>query len=140
MELLKWTSFPTNLIHQTLSNLDIPVITESIEGLFSKALHRNVIELNGNLQDLICCNCCYKESIVFHTSTVLPKKCPICSQILRPDIVLLGESIKNFHLASDEIYRADLLLIIGSELKFWPANQLVAKAQKHGCKIIYINL
>lgn len=64
---------------------------------FLKVGHKNTIEFNGNLQNWILCNCNHKESTT-NTSISTPKKHPICSQNSRPDIVFLGESIKNFHL------------------------------------------
>lgn len=140
-ELLQFDPSPLTL-HKELSTCSFPIITESFDGLHKAAGSKNVIELHGDLNKIICSNCDYFCNISYLKSMYNFSKefnCPQCNSLLRPDIVLLGESVRDFHLALNEIYKSDLLIVIGSHLKNWPANKIVSKALNNGTKLLTIN-
>lgn len=131
-------TMPTSF-HYKLASLKLPIITEAIDGLHIKAGSINVLELYGNLNSMICTKCMFicnksnwKKANQFF-------KCPKCQSPLRPDIVLPGENLRNFHLALNEVYKCDLIIVIGSHLKNWPANKLVSKAIQNGSKLLMYN-
>jgi NAD-dependent deacetylase len=145
-KLISWTESEPNIVHKKLKELNIPIITQNIDGLHTKAGSNMVIELHGNLSSLYCKNCSYEinskeffynsyydESICSHIS------CPICNSTLRPKLVFFGEPVENLYLALNEIYKADLLLVLGNSLRVWPANRIVEKAKNNNCEVIIIN-
>lgn len=136
IEIFEWTKFTPTIIHDFLAELDFPIITEAIDGLHQKAGNRNVIELHGNLHSLLCKNC---SSINQENELFLKPQsfnCLVCNKSISSNIVLSGESINYFHNAVNEIYKADLLIVLGSNLSQWPANKIVTKAQKSGCTVL----
>ncbi|WP_217993003.1 Sir2 family NAD-dependent protein deacetylase [Brevibacillus laterosporus] len=146
LEFFEWTKLSPNTIHLALSKLNIPVITENIDGLHTKAKNSNIIELHGNLLYFRCSKCEYIETTNRILNTYLENgkdeiwdlRCPSCGLNMRPKLVLKGENINLFHVALNEIYKADLLLVLGNKLEAWPANKLVTKAKSQGCNILQI--
>lgn len=137
-QIFQWTKLNPSPIHKSLADLGFPTITETIDGLHQRAGNSHVIELHGNLQSLLCKNCnnfILQESDG-HSFISKPFYCTFCNKITSTDIVLSGEAINNFHIAVNEIYKADLLIVLGSNLSQWPANKIVAKAYKSGCTVL----
>lgn len=87
-----------NAAHLAITQLErlgksVMVFTQNVDGLHRAAGNGNVIEIHGNLQELICTKCSYKETIQTLEARVLPPLCPECEGILRPKVVLFGESL-----------------------------------------------
>lgn len=137
INLSKKKYLPT-LIHFELASLQLPIITEAYDGLHKIAGSKNVIELHGNVNKIICTKCDYSCDINYLRNYKLAYdfNCPKCGFKLRPDIVFPGESIKSFHLALNEIYKSDLVIIIGSNMENWPANKIISKAYLNGSKLL----
>jgi NAD-dependent deacetylase len=134
-----------NSFHYKLFQLGTTVITQSFDGLHYKAGSTDCIELHGNIKKMRCTFCnyyCDTNELHLRISltgfTMDHVRCPLCNNILKPDIVLYGEVISNFIDAVEEINRADLLLILGLDLDIWPSNKLVLSAQENNCSIISI--
>ncbi|MHC1761694.1 MAG: Sir2 family NAD-dependent protein deacetylase [Negativicutes bacterium] len=55
-------------------------------------------------------------------------RCPECGGLLRPDVVLFGESLPEdaWKLSQEWSRKADLFVVIGSSLVVSPANYLTA--------------
>ena len=62
-----------------------------------------------------------------------------CNGTLRPNIVLYGESPNHLELALFNIYKSDIVLIIGTEMSISPINKLPVMAKEVGAKLIAIN-
>ena len=145
-EILKWTKLQPNIVHEALFKLSIPIITQNLDGLHTKAGSKDVIELHGNLNFLECENCdlkiashkLFKKNVSENSlkETIL---CKNCGNILKPNLVLFGQPILKFNEAVEKIDKSDLLLVIGNSLKVWPANQLIKKAAEQKCEIVDIN-
>jgi NAD-dependent deacetylase len=135
-DIYKWTKLEPNIAHIKLANWECPIITETIDGLLQKSGCKNVIELHGSLHSLKCefCNEFHEEISTENKD----KRCRKCKKTSSQNLVLSGQSINNFHIALNEIYRADILIVIGSQLIEWPANKLVKKAMGNDCKILNI--
>ena len=71
----------------------------------------------------------------------LPPKCT-CGQILKPDVVLFGESIplKGLHESYELASACWAVLVIGTSAQVAPANSIPAVAKRAGASIIEINL
>ena len=100
------------------------VITQNIDGLHQKAGSKNVIELHGTTAVHYCMNC--GRPFPLDELKVLKgkvPKCEKCGELVRPDVVLYEEPLKEnvVEKAIDEISAADLLIIGGTSLAVYPA-------------------
>lgn len=137
-EILRWKNCIPNSAHYSLSKYNVSVITQNIDGLHKKAGSKKVLEIHGNLNYLICTLCQLTFPFDFANHCMVPT-CPKCTQILKPDIVLYGEPIQYWDKAVLEFKKADLVLIIGTSLKAFPANLLPYIAIKQKINPIIIN-
>lgn len=105
------------------------IITQNIDGLHRKAGSKNVLEIHGTLRTVSCKHCDLQLEIK-DLSAVAEEKpmvplCPDCGEPLKPDVVLSGEPPPpDYHKALEEIKLSDLIIIIGSDMKSSPADQL----------------
>ncbi len=145
-----------NLTHYALAELERmgiikSIITQNIDSLHQKAGSKNVIEIHGHFRNLECINChieytleeilkYYKKESVIQMEK--PPRCPKCGGILKPTIVLFGEKLpeEEFKKATEEIKKADLLIVIGSSLLVHPVNSFPMKVIENGGELILINL
>lgn len=72
-------------------------------------------------------------------------KCPECGGLLRPGVVWFGESLPSHTLSAidDWISSApfiDLMLVIGTSSKVWPAAGYVDTAREKGARIAVVNM
>src|SRR5699024_11850347 len=68
------------------------VITQNIDSLHQEAGSKNVIELHGNLRDYYCLDCGKSFDLEYVKGFDKEVRCNVCGGIVRPDIVLYGES------------------------------------------------
>lgn len=116
-------------------NLVNVIATQNVDGLHGKAGSRRVYELHGSIHSVRCGNCSHsegKEIFLEH------KSCTVCSGRLRPNVVLFGEMLpeKAWGGAMNAIEKADLVIVIGTSLEVYPANQL---SQMTKGRTVYIN-
>jgi NAD-dependent deacetylase len=71
----------------------------------------------------------------------IPPKCT-CGQILKPDVVLFGESIplKGIHEANELASSCGAVLVVGTSAQVAPANTIPAVAKRAGATVMEINL
>lgn len=142
--MVAWSGKEPNPAHIALARLGIPVITQNIDGLHQKAGSKRVIELHGNVATLICRACGHIEGSQL-LNGALPEEldrlvyCRRCGSLYDTDVVLYGDALKGWDDAVREVTRADLLLVVGTSLTTYPANQLPAMAERLGAQIISIN-
>ncbi len=101
------------------------VITQNIDGLHTKAGNKNVFEVHGTIYKNHCikCNKEYDKDYVFNSKGI--PKCK-CGGIIKPDVVLYGESLPDsFNEASYHITKSDTLIIAGTSLNVYPAAGMV---------------
>ena len=122
------------------------IITQNIDNFHQDAGSKvPVIELHGNVHEVNCMDChtSIKRSYIHKRLKMgddVPK-CPQCGGRVKPNVVLFNEPIVE-DLLEKAIYYAencDLMLILGSSLSVFPANQLPLLARKAGAKLIFIN-
>ncbi len=124
------TGINPNITHKYLTTLEEKnklkaIITQNIDGLHQKAGSKNVLEIHGTTRKNYCDKCKkeYSSDYIFK-STGIPK-CE-CGGLIRPDVVLYGESLPEcFEEAIDYIRNADLLIVAGTSLTVEPASSLV---------------
>jgi len=127
---LGWLPFSQatpNNAHRALATMEdqgriIQLVTQNVDGLHQKAGSQRVIDLHGNLQNLVCQHCGEKETRLWmqeklgaHNpgineltaslapdgdadletdfSRIVVPGCPICGGILKPDVVFYGEQV-----------------------------------------------
>src|SRR5271157_3129498 len=74
-------------------------VTQNVDGLHSRAGSRQVLDVHGDLHDLLCTQCDYKVTVPDYAGLALPPLCPRCQGILRPTVVLYGEHVPEEKLA-----------------------------------------
>lgn len=115
------------------------IITQNIDSLHQEAGSKNVVELHGNLRDFYCTSCGKNFDLDYVMSFDGKAICDSCSGIVRPDIVLYGESLDNDKIsyAINLIAKADVLIVGGTSLVVYPASGLIDFYK--GNKLILIN-
>lgn len=115
------------------------VITQNIDGLHQSAGSKTVIELHGSLHRNYCIDCGdrYSMDYVLSYDGMIPR-CANCSGVVRPDVVLYGESLDkdNLSAANKLVAEADLLIIGGTSLNVYPAAGYVRKFKGENLVII----
>ena len=155
-----WNVMP-NAGHFALAELEKKghlqsVITQNVDGLHQRAGSHNVIELHGSLRTVSCTRC----SETMNSTALLPERqnweaeyaagsyrygkechCPSCNGLLRPDVVLFGESLPKQALDSafELSEKADFFVVVGSSLAVSPANICPEIAVANGAKLLIIN-
>jgi NAD-dependent deacetylase len=81
------------VVAQMEDTLDAWVLTQNVDGFHRAAGSRNVIDIHGDVHDLKCTVCEYRQRLdSFETLEPLPR-CPVCGEVIRPDVVLFGEML-----------------------------------------------
>lgn len=114
------------------------IITQNIDGLHKKAGSKKVIEAHGNLIDFYC-NKCYKK---YNMNEMLGNRdiyCT-CGGLIRPDVVLYGEELKDMSDINDLIENSDSLLVLGSSLLVYPIAYIPSMFLAKGKPVGIINL
>lgn len=115
------------------------IITQNVDGFHQQAGSMRVAELHGTLQKLHCQSCGKEYSSEEYVNNEY--YCG-CGGVLRPSIVLFGESLPEdaFQFAFEEAQKADLFIVLGSSLTVTPANQFPLIAKEHGAKLVIVNM
>jgi len=137
-----------NLGHYALVDLekhfeDFWIITQNVDGLHKAAGNSNIIELHGNITETYCVKCNYRnESADQDVSQVegVPK-CPECRGVMRPNVVLFGETLDNKTLskAQEAAATSEIFLTIGTSSLVEPAASLPYVAKGNGAYLVEIN-
>ncbi|MFD1675122.1 SIR2 family NAD-dependent protein deacylase [Alicyclobacillus fodiniaquatilis] len=138
-EILKsWRAASPSVAHRTLSRVGWPIITQNIDGLHRDAGSENVIELHGNLRELICrsCHTILASDLVWEFEVPV---CPTCTKPLFPGVTLEGDPVRHIVRAVDWVSNAQCLLIVGTQLAMDPIRNLREIAQKSGSTIIWVS-
>lgn len=119
---------PPNPVHHLLAELEqegklSAVITQNIDGLHQKAGSRNVLELHGSVYRNSCTTCGRGYTLDDVLAQEGVPRCPLDNGVIRPDVVLYGESLDSDVIseAVAAIAQADLLIIGGTSLTVYPA-------------------
>ena len=128
-----------NMAHQNIKKLEkkfnVQIITKNIDDLHERAGSEKILHLH--------------VEIMFSRSTKTGKrfrikkdlnygdKCPD-NFLLRPDVVWFGEAVPKMQEAYNIIYKANILIIIGTSLKVYPAADLINFVSEN-CKVYLID-
>ncbi len=104
------------------------IITQNIDGLHQAAGSKNVLELHGSLDRHFCINCHSGYDADWIRQTPAGSiKCPKCGGLVKPDVVLYGESLDQDIMSQSvkALSEADLLIVAGTSLVVYPASSFI---------------
>ncbi len=152
-----------NPAHKALAELENmgilqTVVTQNIDNLHLEAGNTDVIEVHGNGFRLACISCSYTESrdrrelvseirvaiecLSEHSlntiMTIMPT-CSRCGALMRPDVVMFGEMVKDIPRAFEAARKSDVMLAIGTSGVVYPAAYLPFEAKEAGARVIVVN-
>ena len=120
-----------NKAHYALAKLEQrgklrAMITQNIDGLHQMAGSRNVIELHGNENRYFCLSCGKRYDMQWVLGYEGVPRCS-CGGLVRPDVVLYGETLNEQDLARAVRYaeEAELMVVGGTSLVVYPVAGLV---------------
>lgn len=133
-----------NAAHLALARMErngklLGIVTQNIDGLHQMAGSRRVAELHGSVHRNYCQRCGRKYDLGFVADGGGVPRCS-CGGIVRPDVVLYGESLPEdaIETALAWISRADFILVAGTSLTVYPAAGLL-RYRKRGSRLALIN-
>lgn len=134
------------------------VITQNIDNLQREAGSANLVEVHGNLFRLVCISCgkgrAYerrpfiaemKERLGRLTDFSLPglaaivPVCEACGSLMRPDVVMFGEAVRELPRAYHAARVCDAMLVLGTSGTVFPAAAIPFEAKRGGAPVIVVN-
>ena len=135
--------FEPNITHKTLAAWEAEgklsaVVTQNIDGLHQKAGSQCVHELHGSIRRNYCTVCGKFHSAEFIRDSVGIPRCS-CGGIVKPDVVLYEEGLEEATIEKSimAIYNADMLIVMGTSLRVYPAASFVRYYR--GKRLVLIN-
>jgi NAD-dependent deacetylase len=138
------TAAEPNDAHRALAELERrgfvqAIVTQNIDLLHTRAGSRDVVEVHGSIRTASCLACGHREPLV---ESLLPvPRCPLCSSVLKPDVVFFGELLPQG--AIDRAYElargAALMLVVGSALEVYPVAELPLETLRAGGSLAIVN-
>jgi NAD-dependent deacetylase len=112
------------------------IVTQNIDGLHQRAGSKEVIEVHGSIRTASCLRCGAHVPL----QRAMPR-CPTCSEILKPDVVMFGELLpaEAIERASELARQAGLLLVVGSALEVYPVAALPDETLSAGGALAIVN-
>lgn len=114
------------------------VITQNIDGLHQDAGSSRVYEIHGTIKSARCPKCQASYDLAYLNEQELPRCQTItrngneCHFILKPNVVLFGDSIHHFDEAAEAAVNSDLFIVMGSSLEVTPINQIPLLVRREG--------
>jgi NAD-dependent deacetylase len=117
------------------------LITQNVDGLHQAAGSRRPIELHGNIMRDRCSGCGTVTAAAPAPFATLPPRCPLCSELLRPDVVWFGEVLPagSWHEAETAAETSAVFLVVGTSSVVAPASSLGLLAARAGAHLFEIN-
>jgi NAD-dependent deacetylase len=135
-----------NEAHLSLARLEgvllrMTLITQNVDGLHQAAGSRRPIELHGNVMRDRCSGCGTVTPAPPEPYDLLPPHCPVCSALLRPDVVWYGESLpmEAWREAETAAEESAVFLVVGTSSVVAPASTLGVFAARAGAHLFEIN-
>ncbi|MFC6798065.1 Sir2 family NAD-dependent protein deacetylase [Haladaptatus sp. DYSN1] len=140
-----------NPAHEAFADLESAghlsaLITQNIDGLHRAAGSGDVVELHGTGAEVVCMDCGERDGADPAWETVkagnAPPRCDSCEGVLKPAVVLFGQSMPQaeLHRAQSLASNSDVFIVAGSSLSVEPAASLPRTAARNGATTICVNL
>ncbi|HEX2893118.1 MAG TPA: NAD-dependent protein deacetylase [Marmoricola sp.] len=172
-----WGSMGTaqpNATHRILARLEAEgrlsgLITQNVDGLHTAAGHRDLVELHGRIDRVVCLDCratasravlqdrltALNRSFVATGLRTLPDgdvdleatdgfvvaACDQCGGVLKPDVVFFGENVPAERVArcAALVESAEALVVLGSSLHVFSGRRFVKQAHLRGVPVVIVN-
>ncbi|WP_067531370.1 SIR2 family NAD-dependent protein deacylase [Nocardia crassostreae] len=143
-----WQARP-NDAHQALVRLaaarEVGIITQNIDRLHQRAGSETVVEIHGNMFEVVCIDCDFTDSMAATLERVaagLPDPdCPDCGGILKAGVIMFGQQLDSDAIrAAVEIAESSaIFLAVGTSLQVEPAASMCAVAVDSGAELVIVN-
>ena len=117
-----------NAAHKYFADLEkkgknVIVVTQNIDGLHQKAGSKYVHELHGTIHQNFCMKCGRLFGLDYIMNSKGVPHCDKCGGIVKPNVVLYEEGLDEdtIQRSISAIMTCDLLIIIGTSLRVYPA-------------------
>ena len=120
----------------------VVTLTQNVDGLHCQARSKNVIDIHGDIYDLYCTNCAWRERAKTFAHLGPIPVCAQCQAPIRPDVVLFGELLPVKKLATlEQACRQgfDVVFSVGTTSVFPYIAQPVISARRAGKLTVEIN-
>jgi NAD-dependent SIR2 family protein deacetylase len=163
-----------NDTHRILAGLEADgrltgLITQNVDGLHTAAGHRDLVELHGRIDRVVCLECgdVSSRTALQQRLTVLNRgfgaaglrvlpdgdvdlestegfvvaACEACGGALKPDVVFFGESVPPERVATCTalVEQAEALVVLGSSLHVFSGRRFVKQAHALGVPVVIVN-
>lgn len=135
-----------NSAHKAITAIEayaeVWVVTQNVDGFHRDSGSANVIELHGNLHDLMCLNCRHETRVVDYAALSIPPSCERCSGLMRPSVVLFEEALPSLAVAAFEKQFSigfDMYFAIGTTAAFPYIYEPFVQASRDGIPTVEIN-
>jgi NAD-dependent deacetylase len=136
-----------NRAHEVIALLErgsreVWVLTQNVDGFHRKAGSRHVIDIHGDVHDIVCTGCEFTERVESFSGFDPTPRCPRCGAVLRPNVVLFGEllPVDQLELLRHELTRGfDLVFTVGTTSVFPYIAGPVIEAARLGVPTVEIN-
>ncbi|WP_028479787.1 Sir2 family NAD-dependent protein deacetylase [Nocardia sp. CNY236] len=146
-----WQAAP-NAAHVALADLErtgrpVTIITQNIDRLHQRAgtSPERVIEIHGNMFDVVCIECQYQTTMVATLARVAAGEpdppCPECDGILKSATVMFGQQLDRHTMAEATMVaeNSDIFMAIGTSLQVEPAASMCSIAVHAGADLVIVN-
>lgn len=129
--------------HRVLAVVKAQVITQNVDGLHHTAGSEDAIEIHGSAGRAHCLLCTWHGPALdaVRASADPRPRCPRCGELVRPAVVLFGESLDEVALGAAQraALSSDLFLAVGTSGRVAPASWLASMARSAGAMVINID-
>ena len=121
------------------------IITQNIDRLHHAAGSKIVHEIHGTVATMTCVSCYQtQQSEQYMKSYIIDgdiPQCPICGELLKPDVILFGEQlpVATWQASESAANECDVIIVVGSSLEVMPVAGLPMLALNTGAKLIILN-
>lgn len=163
-----------NATHHRLVELETDgrlsgLITQNVDGLHRRAGHRDLVELHGRVDRVVCLDCGDRtarsriqhsldrlnpgwtaqdvqvapdgDAVLEATEGYRVATCERCGGWLKPDVVFFGENVRKEIV--ERCYRltdeAEALVVLGSSLQVMSGLRFVRRARANGVPVVIVN-
>jgi len=117
-------------------------LTQNIDGFHRDAGSKNLIDIHGDIHQLICTGCKRRSRMKDFSNLKIPPYCPDCGALVRPEVVLFGELLphEKCQLLAAELQKGfDIIFSVGTTSVFPYIAQPVLEAKYRRIPTVEIN-